>query len=132
MRRQIRGLSQGSDNIKDGMSLVQVADGALDEVTSCLQRINELSIKAYNGTNEEEDREYIPPCMRNEGATLKRQFQRAINLGAKIILLISWNEWVCSEQISVEQSKDLEPSKIHGTFYYDIMKKEIKKFKRKK
>ena len=59
MRRQIRGLDRGAENIKDGISLVQVADGALDEVTSCLQRINELSIKAYNGTNEEQDREYI-------------------------------------------------------------------------
>lgn len=59
MRRQIRGLRQGSDNIQDGISLVQVADGALNEVTECLQRINELSIKAYNGTNQKTDREYI-------------------------------------------------------------------------
>ena len=59
MRRQIRGLNQGSDNIGEGISLVQVADGALEEVTSCLQRINELSIKAYNETNQKEDQEYI-------------------------------------------------------------------------
>lgn len=59
MRKQIRGLSQGAENIKDGISLVQVADGALDEITSCLQRINELSIQAYNGTNQKEDQEYI-------------------------------------------------------------------------
>ncbi len=59
MRHQIRGLNQGSDNIQDGISLIQVADGALEEVTNCLQRINELSIKAYNGTNSKSDREDI-------------------------------------------------------------------------
>lgn len=59
MRRQIRGLMQGSDNVQEGISLVQVADGALDEVVDLLQRINELSVKAYNGTNTIEDRKYI-------------------------------------------------------------------------
>lgn len=59
MRRQIRGLRQGSDNIQEGISMVQVADGALDEVVDMLQRINELSVKAYNGTNTMEDRNYI-------------------------------------------------------------------------
>lgn len=59
MRRQIRGLNQGSDNIQDGISLVQVAEGALSEITDMLQRINELSVKAYNDTNTREDREYI-------------------------------------------------------------------------
>lgn len=59
MRRQIRGLMQGSDNIQDGISLVQVADGAMGEVVDILQRINELSVKAYNDTNTQEDREYI-------------------------------------------------------------------------
>lgn len=59
MRRQIRGLKQGSDNVQEGISLVQVADGALDEVVDMLQRINELSVKAYNGTNTKEDRKYI-------------------------------------------------------------------------
>ncbi len=59
MRRQIRGLKQGSENIQEGISLVQVADGALAEVVDVLQRINELSVKAYNDTNNEEDRDYI-------------------------------------------------------------------------
>ena len=56
MRKLIRGLDQGSENVQDGISLVQVADGALDEVTDCLKRIAELSIKAYNGTNSYSDR----------------------------------------------------------------------------
>lgn len=59
MRRQIRGLQKGLENIQDGISLVQTAEGALDEITDMLQRINELSVKAYNGTNTREDQEYI-------------------------------------------------------------------------
>ena len=59
MRRQIRGFRQGMDNIMEGVGLVQTADGALGEITDVLQRINELSIKAYNDTNSDQDRSYI-------------------------------------------------------------------------
>lgn len=59
MRRQIRGLKQGSENINEGISLIKVADSALGEITDMLQRINELSVKAYNGTNTEQDRQDI-------------------------------------------------------------------------
>ena len=56
MRKQIRGLEQASVNAQDGVSYVQVADGALAEVQEMLQRVNELSVKAANGTNSVEDR----------------------------------------------------------------------------
>lgn len=56
MRRQIRGLDQASANAQDGISLVQVAEGALTEVHAMLQRMNELAIKAANGTNTAADR----------------------------------------------------------------------------
>lgn len=59
MRRRIRGLNQGIDNTMDGISLCQVADGALDEVHDMLHRITELSVKAANGTNTQQDREAI-------------------------------------------------------------------------
>lgn len=59
MRRQIRGLNQASDNTQDGISFCQVADGALNEVSDMLHRIAELSVKAANGTNTAQDREYI-------------------------------------------------------------------------
>lgn len=59
MRRQIRGLSQGVENTEDGVSLCQVADGALAEVHDMLQRINELSIQSANGTNSYSDRQAI-------------------------------------------------------------------------
>lgn len=59
MRRQIRGLSQASMNAQDGISYVQSAEGALNEVHDILQRMNELSVKAGNDTNMAEDREAI-------------------------------------------------------------------------
>ena len=59
MRRQIRGLTQASLNCQDGVSLCQVADGALAEIHDMLDRCSELSIKAANGTLTSEDRNYI-------------------------------------------------------------------------
>lgn len=59
MRRQIRGLNKGGTNIQEGISLCQIADGALGEVTSILQRMRQLSIQAYNGTNSKSDRACI-------------------------------------------------------------------------
>ncbi len=59
MRKQIRGLDRASTNIQDGISLVQVADGALTETHDMLQRMNELCVQAANGTNSETDRKDI-------------------------------------------------------------------------
>lgn len=59
MRRQVRGLHQTVDNISEGVGYVQTAEGALNEVHDMLQRINELAVKAANGTNTVEDRAYI-------------------------------------------------------------------------
>ena len=59
MRKQIRGLDQASANAEDGISSVQTAEGALQEVTDMLQRMNELAVQAANGTNSETDRQYI-------------------------------------------------------------------------
>ncbi|WMC93885.1 flagellin N-terminal helical domain-containing protein [Kineothrix sp. MB12-C1] len=59
MRRQIRGLTQASTNAQDGISMVQTAEGALSEVTSMLQRMNELTVKAANGTYTTTQKQYI-------------------------------------------------------------------------
>ena len=59
MRRQIRGLTQASANAQDGISCVQTAEGALNEVQDMLQRINELAVKGENGTLTSTDRSYI-------------------------------------------------------------------------
>jgi flagellin len=59
MRKQIRGLTQASANAQDGISAVQTAEGALNEVQDMLQRMNELAVKSANGTNSTDDRSYI-------------------------------------------------------------------------
>ncbi len=59
MRKQIKGLDRASTNAEDGVSAVQTAEGALTEVHSMLQRMNELATQAANGTNSESDRSAI-------------------------------------------------------------------------
>ena len=59
MRSQIRGLNKAASNAQDGISLVQVAEGALNETHSILQRMNELATQAANDTNTSVDREAI-------------------------------------------------------------------------
>lgn len=59
MRFQIRGLSKASRNAQDGISLIQIAEGALGEVHTIVQRMNELAIQAANDTNTSIDRDHI-------------------------------------------------------------------------
>ena len=59
MRKQIKGLTQASSNAQDGISCVQTAEGALTEVHSMLQRMNELAVQAGNGTMSKDDRQNI-------------------------------------------------------------------------
>lgn len=72
MRNQIRGLNKASDNAQDGISLVQTAEGALNEVHSMLQRMSELAVQASNGTNATEDR----TALDNEFQQLKTEIGR--------------------------------------------------------
>ena len=59
MRKQIKGLTQAPSNAQDGVSAVQTAEGALTEVHSMLQRMNELAVQSSNGTNSQTDRKAI-------------------------------------------------------------------------
>ncbi|MDO5402263.1 MAG: flagellin [Eubacteriales bacterium] len=59
MRSQIRGINKASDNAQDGISLIQVAEGAMNETHSILQRMNELATQAANDTNTTTDRNAI-------------------------------------------------------------------------
>jgi flagellin len=72
MRSQIRGLTQASANAQDGVSCVQTAEGALTEVHSMLQRMNELAVKAANGTNTSADRTAI----QSEVSALAKEISR--------------------------------------------------------
>ncbi|MCR5507633.1 MAG: flagellin [Lachnospiraceae bacterium] len=75
MRSQIRGLTQASKNSQDGISCVQTAEGALNEVEDMLQRMNELAVKAKNGTMTAEDRGAI----QSEVNALKSEINRVKN-----------------------------------------------------
>ena len=59
MRSQIRGLNQASTNAQDGISLIQTAEGALNEQHSILQRMRELAVQAANGTETDSDRKAV-------------------------------------------------------------------------
>ncbi len=72
LRRQVRGLSQGSKNVQEGVSLCQVADGALSEVTAMLHRMTELSVKAANATLDAEDRDAIQQEIRQLSLEISR------------------------------------------------------------
>jgi flagellin len=72
MRSQIRGLNKASSNAQDGISLIQTAEGALQESHSILQRMRELSVQAANGTETNDDREAV----NNEISQLQEELTR--------------------------------------------------------
>lgn len=72
MHAQIRGLRMASKNSLDGMSLIQTAEGALNEVHAMLQRMRELAVQAANDTNQAEDRK----AMKDEIDQLKGEIER--------------------------------------------------------
>ncbi len=72
MRSQIRGLNKASDNAQDGISMIQTAEGALNESQSILQRMRELSVQASNGTETDDDRESV----QNEISQLQEELTR--------------------------------------------------------
>lgn len=95
MRSQIRGLNQASRNALDGVSMVQTAEGALDEVHAMLQRMRELVIQGANDTNKTEDRTAIKAEINQLGAeidaiSVKTQFNKqnlldgTLNAGKKL------------------------------------------------
>ena len=77
MRGQIRGLTRASQNVQDGISLIQTGEGALDEVHSMLQRIRELAVEASNDTYTDDDREAIGKEVENIKDEMTRVFNEA-------------------------------------------------------
>lgn len=76
MNAQVEGLSVANQNASDGISIIETADGAMTEISEMLQRINELAIKASNGTMSDSDRETI----QDEVAQLKEEIERISNV----------------------------------------------------
>lgn len=105
-----------------GTQTYRVYNGEVEAVT-CTAASRAQSIEGKE--------DYIPAIGRKNGETLRRQFERASLLGAKYAIVVSFNEWTTSEQPSPEISKDIEPSKMYGTFYIDLLAELIGKFKGK-
>lgn len=72
MNSQVRGLSMAIKNANDGISLMQTAEGAMDEVTAILQRMRELAVQSVNGTNNDSDR----VALNDEVTQLKKEIDR--------------------------------------------------------
>jgi hypothetical protein len=72
---------------------------------------------------------HVPARSRMGGATFIDEWARARAIGVKLALVVSWNEWAVSEQISAESGKDLEPSVEFDEFYLKLLKTEITQFK---
>jgi flagellin len=72
MNAQIKGLSAANENSNDGISIIEIADGTMSEIHEMLQRINELCVKASNGTMLDEDREMV----NDEIVQLKEEIER--------------------------------------------------------
>ena len=72
MRGQIRGLKQASTNAQDGQSLIQTAEGAMNEIHSVLQRMRELTVQAKNDTYLSEDRAKIQTEMKQLQSEITR------------------------------------------------------------
>lgn len=119
MRRQIRGLTQASKNVSEAVGYVQTADGALNEVTEILQRMNELAVKASNGTLEATDRSYID----SEYQQLKKELDRTFST-------TSFNErliWDTDTEDKVPIAYEKKPTinSLSGYTSYDITDKNI-------
>jgi flagellin len=104
MRRQIRGLTQASANAQDGISCVQTAEGALTEVHDMLQRMNELAVKAKNGTNTTTDRNYIDKEVQNLISEINR-VQSTTTFNEKNLLTGSLN---VALQVGSEASQTIQ------------------------
>ena len=113
MRKQIRGLTQASANAQDGVSAVQTAEGALTEVHDMLQRMNELAVKASNGTNSEDDRSYI----QNEIDQLVTEIDRVSTTTKfnETYLLKGTNADGTVAKLTFDTAKDNLGSKIGGS-----------------
>lgn len=125
MRKQIRGLSQASTNAQDGISCVQTAEGALTEVHSMLQRMNELTVQSANGTNSTVDRNAIQADVNasaDNEAVVANVVKQTIDTFGQIDVLIN-NAQASASGVSLadhttEQFNLALYSGLYAAFYY--------------
>ncbi|MBD5508545.1 MAG: flagellin [Lachnospiraceae bacterium] len=141
MRRQVRGLTQASANAQDGISVVQTAEGALNEVEDMLQRMNELAVKGENGTLTTSDRASIQSEIAqlmsevdrvqstttfNEMNLLDGKFIKGIQVGAEAgqhidISIKNMSITALASYIGDWKSGKSENSKLYGAITYNAL-----------
>lgn len=144
MRGQIRGLEQASTNAQDGISLIQTAEGALNEVHSILQRMRELTVQAANDTNVSADRDAIAEelnALQSEitrigeqtefntmkllsGGFSKKKLQVGANSTQSISISISS---MTASGLGVSKAKSNVSSYVKATAYLDVIDSAITK-----
>ena len=154
MRRQIRGLTQASTNAQDGVSCVQTAEGALNEVHDMLQRMNELAVKGENGTLSSVDQSYIQAEIKqlmteidrvadtttfNEKNLLKGDFKAGLQVGAEAgqhidisITAMNLDGLVAAAKkstVTFTQYDEDGKTKTEGVSVQDIAEDTVAKFK---
>lgn len=87
-------------------------------------------VASYRAQSKPGEEGYIPASGRRDGQTFREQWARARLIGVKIALVVSWNEYSLGEQIDAETSKDLEPNAVYGDRYFEMLKTEIRRFKK--
>jgi flagellin len=109
MRSQVRGLNQAGRNIQDGVSLVQTAEGNLDEVHSMLQRVRELAVQYKNGTLSESDK----AALQTEVNQLASEIER-IGASAKFngVTLLADDAGLVTFQVGVNDGDEITMSTI--------------------
>ena len=112
MRGQIRGLNQASTNAQDGISLIQTAEGALNESHSILQRMRELSVQASNGTETDDDREAV----QNEIEQLQSELTRISDTTEfNTMKLLDGSQSGSKVQVSVSKSAESNLKTVDAT-----------------
>src|SRR6266851_9829238 len=106
LRGQIKGLGQAQRNSQDGISLIQTAEGALNETHSILQRMRELAVQASNGTLTSNDQTAISTELTQLGAEIDRIAQKT-TFNGKALLDNSLNTSVCGTTTLVQQGFSL-------------------------
>ena len=105
MRSQVRALNRNQDNLQDGISFAQTADGALEQSTEILQRINELSVQSANGTLSPADRAAIDAEVKQLTAELNRIFSTTTFNGKNI-----WGETAQRDIVERIERESVVPS----------------------
>ena len=122
MRGQIRGLNQASTNAQDGISLIQTAEGALNESHSILQRMRELSVQAANGTETDDDREAV----QNEIEQLQSELTRISDTTEfNTMKLLDGSQSGSKVQVSVSKSAESNLKTVEATAQVNKMAKAV-------